>query len=40
MSQTCSNGTGEIVLDDKGNIQKITMAVGKGSVIVTLRVAK
>ena len=38
-SQTCSNGPGEIVLDDEGNIQKITMPVFDGSVIVTLRVA-
>ena len=39
-SQTCSNGPSEIVLDDEGNIQKITMPVFDGSVIVTLRVAK
>ena len=39
-SQTCSNGPGEIVLDNEGNIQKITMPVFDGSVIVTLRVAK
>ena len=39
-SQTCANGPGEIVLDVEGNIQKITMPVGDGSVIVTLRVAK
>ena len=39
-SQICSNGPGEIVLDEEGNIQKITMAIGDGSVIVTLRVAK
>ena len=39
-SQTCSNGPGEILLDDEGNIQKITMPVFDGSVIVTLRVAK
>ena len=39
-SQTCSNGLGEIVLDDEGNIQKITMPVFDGSAIVTLRVAK
>lgn len=39
-SQTCSNGAGEIVLDDEGNIQKITMPVFDGSAIVTLRVAK
>jgi hypothetical protein len=38
-SQTCSNGPSEIVLDDDGNIQKITMAIGNGSRIVTLRVA-
>ena len=39
-TQTCSNGPGEIVLDDEGNIQKITMPLFDGSVIVTLRVAK
>ena len=39
-SQTCSNGLGEIVLDDEGNIQKITMPLADGSTIVTLRVAK
>ncbi len=39
-SQTCSNGPGEIVLDNEGNIQKISMPIGNGSVIVTLRVAK
>ena len=39
-SQTCSNGSGEIVLDDEGNIQKITMPLADGSAIVTLRVAK
>lgn len=38
--QTCSNGPGEIVLDDEGNIQKITMSLADGSAIVTLRVAK
>jgi hypothetical protein len=38
--QTCSNGPGEIVLDNEGNIQKITIAIGNGSGIVTLRVAK
>ena len=38
--QTCSNGPGEIVLDDEENIQKITMPIGDGSGIVTLRVAK
>ena len=38
--QTCSNGPGEIVLDDEGNIQKITMPVFDGSALVTLRVAK
>ena len=37
--QTCSNGPGEIVLSEDGNIQKITMAIGNGSGIVTLRVA-
>ena len=39
-SQTCSNGSGEIVLDAEGNIQKITMPIGDGSAIVTLQVAK
>ncbi|HCG94252.1 MAG TPA: hypothetical protein DEX20_01355 [Halieaceae bacterium] len=39
-SQTCSNGPGEIMLDNEGNIQKITMPIGDGSAIVTLRVAK
>ena len=39
-SQTCSNGPGEIVLDDEGNIQQITMPVFDRSAIVTLRVAK
>jgi hypothetical protein len=38
-SQTCSNGPGEIVLSEDGSIQKITMAIGNGSGIVTLRVA-
>ena len=38
-TQTCSNGPGEIVLDDEGNIQEITMAIGNGFGIVTLRVA-
>jgi hypothetical protein len=37
--QTCSNGPGEIVLSEDGNIQKITMPIGNGSGIVTLRVA-
>ena len=39
-SQTCSNGPNEIVLDNEGNIQKITMSVFDGPAIVTLRVAK
>ena len=39
-SQICSNGPAEISLDGEGNIQKITMPVGDGSVIVTLQVAK
>ena len=39
-SQTCSNGPGEIMLDDEGDIQKIAMPIGDGSAIVTLRVAK
>lgn len=39
-SQTCSNGLGEIAIDDEGNIQKITMPIDDGSSIVTLQVAK
>ncbi len=39
-SQTCTNGPGEIVLDGDGSIQKITIAIGDESAIVTLRVAK
>ena len=38
--QICSNGPGEIRLNEEGNIQKITMPIGDGSDIVTLRVAK
>ena len=37
--QTCSNGPGEILLNEEGSIQKITMPIGDGSAIVTLRVA-
>ena len=37
--QTCSNGPGEILLNEEGSIQKITMPIGNGSGIVTLRVA-
>jgi hypothetical protein len=39
-SQTCSNGPGEILLNEEGSIQKISMPIGDGSAIVTLRVAK
>ena len=39
-SQVCANGLSEIVLDDEGNIQKITMATGNSLGNVTLRVAK
>ena len=39
-NQACSNGYGEIVLNDEGNIQKIIMPIGNGDAIVTLRVAK
>jgi hypothetical protein len=39
-SQTCSSGSGEIALDDEGNIKRITMAIGNGSFVVRLRVAK
>ena len=38
-SQTCSNGPGEILLNEEGSIQKISMPIGDGSAIVTLRVA-
>ena len=39
-SQACLNGPGEIVLDDDGDIQSITMPLGNKLGIVTLRVAK
>ena len=39
-SQVCWNGSSEIVLDEEGNIQKITMAIGNSSGAVTLRMAK
>lgn len=39
-SQRCSNGPGEIVLNEEGNIQKIVMPIGDKARIVTLRVAK
>lgn len=38
-SQACANGNGEIVLDDRGDIQKITQSIGGRVGIVTLRVA-
>jgi hypothetical protein len=38
--QTCANGDGQITLDETGNIQSITMALGNKLGIVTLRVAK
>jgi hypothetical protein len=38
--QTCANGAGQITLDETGNIQSITMALGNKLGIVTLRVAK
>ena len=38
--QVCANGDGQITLDDNGNIQSITMALGDKLGIVTLRVAK
>ena len=38
--QVCSNGDGQIMLDETGNIQSITMALGNKLGIVTLRVAK
>jgi hypothetical protein len=39
-SQACTNGDGQISLDDAGNIQSITMALGAELGVVTLRVAK
>ena len=38
--QVCTNGDGQIMLDETGNIQSITMALGNKLGIVTLRVAK
>ena len=38
--QTCANGVGEIALDNEGYIQKITMAIGNRSSVLTLQVAK
>jgi len=38
--QACANGDGQITLDEIGNIQSITMALGNKFGIVTLRVAK
>ena len=38
--QVCANGLGRITLDETGNIQSITMALGNKLGIVTLRVAK
>ena len=38
--QACANGDGQIMLDEMGNIQSITMALGNKLGIVTLRVAK
>ena len=38
--QVCANGDGQITLDDNGNIQSITMALGDKLGIVTLRVVK
>ena len=38
--QICANGFGQITLDEAGNIQSITMALGNKLGIVTLRVAK
>ena len=38
--QICANGFGQIRLDEAGNIQGITMALGNSLGIVTLRVAK
>ena len=37
--QGCANGDGEIVLDEQGDIQKITQSIGGRVGIVTLRVA-
>ena len=38
--QTCANGDGEIALNPEGNIELISMSLGKNLGIVTLRVAK
>jgi hypothetical protein len=38
--QVCANGEGQITIDESGNIQSITMALGKKLGIVTLRVFK
>jgi hypothetical protein len=38
--QTCANGGGRIVLNQKGNIELILMSLGENLGIVTLRVAK
>ena len=38
--QICANGFGQITLDEAGNIQSITMALGNKLGIVTLLVAK
>ena len=38
--QICANGFGQITLDEAGNIQSVTMALGNKLGIVTLRVAK
>jgi hypothetical protein len=38
--QVCANGDGKITLDETGNIQSITMALGNKLGIVTLRVVK
>ena len=38
--QVCANGDGQITLEETGNIQSITMALGNKLGIVTLRVAK
>ena len=39
-AQVCANGFGQITLDEAGNIQSITMALGNKLGIVTLLVAK
>ena len=39
-SQSCENGEGQIMVNEQGDIEKITMAIGSTIGNVTLRVAK